>query len=211
MSMPLVSMPIPSMRIAALSLLSLLSLTISACVTFERAPVAELDCDPALAGEWRPLKDGRSGPPIQVSADCSVRWPEDDGGIYTTTLEGFELGGSRYFVFTPTVADRLMSADDDMRRKAPKDSVFIARYRIDGDTAQVWLADPDEAMRQEAMHSPAKGQANAVQLDGSNVHIQGSRDAIAELLRARGDAIFATKPDGKGVMRLQRVPAAAAP
>lgn len=208
MSMPLVSMPIPSMRIAALSLLSL---TISACVTFERAPVAELDCDPALAGEWRPLKDGRSGPPIQVSADCSVRWPEDDGGIYTTTLEGFELGGSRYFVFTPTVADRLMSADDDMRRKAPKDSVFIARYRIDGDTAQVWLADPDEAMRHEAMHSPAKGQANAVQLDGSNVHIQGSRDAIAALLRARGDAIFATKPDGKGVMRLQRVPAAAAP
>lgn len=208
MSMPLVSMPIPSMRIAALSLLSL---TISACVTFERAPVAELDCDPALAGEWRPLKDGRSGPPIQVSADCSVRWPEDDGGIYTTTLEGFELGGSRYFVFTPTVADRLMSAYDDMRRKAPKDSVFIARYRIDGDSAQVWLADPDEAMRQEAMHSPAKGQANAVQLDGSNVHIQGSRDAIAALLRARGDAIFAPKPDGKGVMRLQRVPAAAAP
>ena len=201
-------MSMPLMRIAALSLLSL---TLSACVTFERAPVAELDCDPALAGEWRPLKDGRSGPPIQVSADCSVRWPEDDGGIYTTTLEGFELGGSRYFVFTPTVADRLMSADDDMRRKAPKDSVFIARYRIDGDSAQVWLADPDEAMRKEAMHSPAKGQANAVQLDGSNVHIQGSRDAIAALLRARGDAIFATKPDGKGVMRLQRVPAAAAP
>lgn len=197
------SMPIMSMRIAALLLLSL---AISACVTFERAPVAELDCDPALAGEWRPLKDGRSGPPIQVSADCSVRWPEDDGGTYTTTLEGFELGGSRYFVFTPTVADRLMSADDDMRRKAPKDSVFIARYRIDGDSAQVWLADPDEALRPSA-----KGQAAAVQLDGSNVHIQGSRDAIAELLRTRGDAIFAAKPDGRGVMRLQRVAAAAAP
>lgn len=203
MSMPLVSMPPRSMRIAALLLLSL---TLSACVTFERAPVAELDCDPALAGEWRPLNDGRSGPPIQVSADCSVRWPEDDGGIYTTTLEGFELGGSRYFVFTPTVADRLMSADDDMRRKAPKDSVFIARYRIDGDSAQVWLADPDEAMR-----PPAKGQAAAVQLDGSNVHVQGSRDAIAELLRARVDAIFAARPDGKGVMRLQRVSPAAAP
>lgn len=196
------SMPPVGMRIAAL----LLSLTISACVTFERAPVAELDCDPALAGEWRPLKDGMSGPPIQVSADCSVRWPEDDGGIYTTRLEGFELGGSRYFVFTPTVADRLMSADDDLRNKAPKDSVFIARYRIDGDSAQVWLADPDEAMR-----PAAKGQAAAVQLDGSNVHVQGSRDAIAELLRARGAAIFAAKPDGRGVMRLQRVAAAAAP
>lgn len=189
-------------RIAALLLLSL---TLSACVTFERAPVAELDCDPALAGEWRPLKDGRSGPPIQVSADCSLRWPEDDGSIYTTTLGGFELGGSRYFVFTPTVADRLMSADDDMQRKAPKDSVFIARYRIDGDTAQVWLADPDEAMR-----PPAKDQAAAVRL-GDNAHVKGSRDAIAELLRARGDVIFAAKPDGSGVMRLQRVPAAVAP
>ena len=201
------SMPLVSMRIAALLLLSL---TLSACVTFERAPVAELDCDPALAGEWRPLKDGRSGPPIQVSADCSVRWPEDDGGIYTTTLGGFELGGSRYFVFTPTVADRLMSADDDMQRKAPKDSVFIARYRIDGDTAQVWLADPDEAMRPEAMRPPAKDQAAAVRL-GDNAHVKGSRDAIAELLRARGDVIFAAKPDGSGVMRLQRVAAAAAP
>ena len=205
--MPLVSMPILSMRIAALMLLSL---TLSACVTFERAPVAELDCDPALAGEWRPLKDGRSGPPIQVSADCSVRWPEDEGGIYTTTLGGFELGGSRYFVFTPTVADRLMSADDDMQRKAPKDSVFIARYRIDGDTAQVWLADPDEAMRPDAMRPPAKDQAAAVRL-GDNAHVKGSRDAIAEWLRARGDVIFAAKPDGSGVMRLQRVAAAAAP
>lgn len=203
MSLPLVSMPLVSVRIAALLFLSL---TISACVTFERAPVAELGCDPALAGEWRPLNDGRSGPPIQVSADCSLRWPEDDGGIYATTLEGFELGGSRYFVFTPTVADRLMSADDDMQRRAPKDSVFIARYRIDGDTAEVWLADPDEAMR-----PPAKGQAWAVQRDGSNVHVQGSRDAIAELLRARGDVIFAAKPDGRGVMRLRRVAAAAVP
>lgn len=207
-SMPLVSMPFVSMRIAALLLLSL---TISACVTFERAPVAELTCDPALAGEWRPVKDARSGPPIQISADCSVRWPEDGGGIYTTRLEGFDLGGSRYFVFTPTVADRLMSADDDIRRRAPKDSVFIARYRIDGDSAQVWLADPDEAMRPQAMRPPAEGQAAAVRLDESNVHVEGSRDAIAELLRARGGAIFAAKPDGKGVMRLQRVAAAAAP
>ncbi len=195
-------------RIAALLLLSL---TVPACVTFERVPAAELDCDPALAGEWRPLNDGRSGPPIQVAADCSVRWPEDDGGIYTTTLESFELGGSRYFVFTPTVADRLMSAKDDMRRKAPKDSVFIARYRIDGDDAQVWLADPDEAMRPQTVRPPAQGQAAAVRLDESNVHVHGSRTAITELLRARGDAIFAAKPDGRGVMRLRRIAPAAKP
>ena len=137
MSMPAMSMPAMSMRVAAL----LLSLAISACVTFERAPVAQLSGDPA------------------------------------------------------------------------KDSVFIARDRIDGDNAWVWLADPDEAMR-----PPAKGRATGVRLDESNVHVKGRRAAIviAKLLRARGDSIFAGQQDGKqqhgkGIMRLQRVAAAAAP
>lgn len=191
-----------NLRIAALLLLST---TLSACVTFERAPVAKLSCDPALAGEWRPVKDGPDRS-ILVSADCTLRWPEDDGGTYTTTLEGFALGESRYLVFTPAVADRLMSSDGDMLRRAPKDSVYLTRYRVDGDSAVVWLADPDEAMR-----VPAKGQAVGVRLDESDVHVKGRRAAIAKLLRARGDSIFADKPDGRGVMRLQRVAAAAAP
>lgn len=191
-----------NLRIAALLLLST---TLSACVTFERAPVAKLSCDPALAGEWRPVKDGPDRS-ILVSADCTLRWPEDDGGTYTTTLEGFALGESRYLVFTPAVADRLMSSDGDMLRRAPKDSVYLTRYRVDGDSAVVWLADPDEAMR-----APAKGQAVGVRLDESDVHVKGRRAAIAKLLRARGDSIFADKPDGRGVMRLQRVAAAAAP
>ena len=191
-----------NLRIAALLLLST---TLSACVTFERTPVAKLSCDPALAGEWRPVKDGPDRS-ILVSADCTLRWPEDDGGTYTTTLEGFALGESRYLVFTPAVADRLMSSDGDMLRRAPKDSVYLTRYRVDGDSAVVWLADPDEAMR-----APAKGQAAGVRLDESDVHVKGRRAAIAKLLRARGDSIFADKPDGRGVMRLQRVAAAAAP
>ncbi|MES2670323.1 MAG: hypothetical protein V4673_07915 [Pseudomonadota bacterium] len=196
------SMPLVSMRIAALLLLTL---AMSACVTFERAPVAKLSCDPALAGEWRPVKDGPDRS-ILVSADCSLQWPEDDGGTYTTTLEGFALGGSRYLVFTPAVADRLMSSDGDMLRRAPKDSVYLARYRVDGDSAVVWLADPDEAMR-----PPAKGQATGVRIDETDVHVKGKRAGIAELLRARGDNIFAGQQDGKGVMRLQRVVPAAAP
>ncbi len=198
------------------AVLSLLSLALSACVTFERVPVAELGCDPALAGEWRPARNGPSDRTIVISADCTVLWPEDDGGTYTTTLEGFALGGSRYLVFTPTVADRLMSSDGDMLRRAPKDSVYLARYRVDGDSAVVWLADPDEAMR-----APAKGQATGVRLDETDVHVKGSRAAIAKLLRARGDTIFAgqrdgmqqgaKQQDGRGVMRLQRVAPVAAP
>lgn len=192
------------MSMRGVTLLLALS-ALSACVTFERAPVAKLSCDSALAGQWRPVKDGPEHP-IVVADDCTMRWPEDDGGTYTTTLEGFALGESRYLVFTPAVADRLMSADGDMLKKAPKDSVFLVRYRIDGDNAWVWLADPDEAMQ-----PPAKGKAIGVRLDETNVHVKGSRSSIAKLLRARGVAIFAGKQDGKGMMHLQRVVPEASP
>jgi hypothetical protein len=181
-----------------LALIALIALP--ACVTFERAPVAELSCDSALAGQWRSLKDGSSDRIIAVSDDCTLRWPEDSGGTYTTTLEGFALGGSRYLVFTPAVADRLMSADGDMLRRAPEDSVFLVRYRIDGDNAWVWLADPDAAMQ-----PPTKGKAIGVRLDETDVHLKGSRSSLAKLLRARGEAIFAGKQDGTGTMHLQRV------
>lgn len=194
--------------------LALALLALSACVTFERAPVDTLSCDPALAGQWRPLKGGPQNRVVVVSADCTVQWPEENGGTYTTTLAGFALGASRYLVFTPAVADRLMSADGDMLRKAPKDSVFLVRYRIDDGRATVWLADEDEAMR-----APVKGtapdqageQASARRLDASNVHVEGSREAIAALLRARGETLFASAPDGRGAMELQRVAAEAAP
>lgn len=181
-------------------------LALSACVTFERAPVATLACDPALAGQWRPLKDGPQDRLIAVAADCTVRWPEDDGGTYTTTLAGFALGGSRYLVFAPAVADRLMGAEGDMLRNAPAGSVFLVRYRIDGDRATVWLADADEAMR-----PPAKGLAKGRRLDASNVHVEGSRKAIAALLRARGETLFDIDANGRGTMTLQRVAAETAP
>jgi hypothetical protein len=194
--------------------LALVLLTLSACVTFERAPVATLDCDPALAGQWRPLKGGPQGRDIVVSADCTVQWPEENGGTYTTTLAGFALGASRYLVFTPAVADRLMSADGDMLRKAPKDSVFLVRYSLHDDRATVWLADEDEAMRppvKDAAADQAKEQVSARRIDASNVHVEGSREAIAALLRARGETLFAGTPDGRGAMELQRVAAEVAP
>lgn len=186
-----------SLRDAALAF-ALLAL--SACVTFERAPVATLACDPALAGQWRPIKDGPQDRVIEVAADCTVRWPEDDGGTYTTTLEGFALGESRYLVFAPAIADRLMGAGGDMLRNAPAGSVFMVRYRIDGDRATVWLADADEAMR-----PAAKGLAGGRRLDASNVHVEGSRKAIAALLRARGETLFDIDANGRGALTLQRI------
>lgn len=175
-------------------------LALAACVTFERAPVATLACDPALAGQWRPVNGGPQDRDIVVSADCTVQWPEENGGTYTTTLAGFALDASRYLVFAPAVADRLMNANGDMLRNAPAGSVFMVRYRIDGDRATVWLADTEEAMR-----PPAKGQAKGRRLDASNVHVEGSRKAIAALLRARGETLFDIDANGRGALTLQRV------
>ncbi len=179
------------------SLLALLALP--GCVTFERTPVAKLTCDPALAGLWRPIRNGPSNRIIRIDADCTMRWPEEDGSIYTTTLEGFTLDGSRYLVFTPAAADRLMAAKGDIAEKSAKGSVYIVRYRIQSDRAWVMLADPEQAAR-----SANKDKTGDRRIDDSNVHIAGSRATIARLLRARGDDIFAPKQGGNGTLHLQR-------
>ena len=177
------------------------------CVAFEHPPVSKLRCDPLLAGQWRSLGDGPSNRPIMVSADCTLQWPDDDGSTYTTRLRAFTLGDQRYLVFSPDEADRLMSADGDLRRRAPKDSVFMARYRIDDDHLRVWLADADEALR-----PLPKTPVVARRIDDTLVYVEGDRRAIAKLLRTRGDLLFAGGGNGTGMLKLQRMsPTEAAP
>jgi len=186
------------------ALLGFALLALSACVTFEHAPVAALDCDPALAGTWRPVADGASDRVIEVAADCTMRWPEENGGTYVTTLAGFALDGERYLVFTPAAADRIMNEQGRLERRAPKDDVLLARYRIEGDRATVWLADPDAALR------PAEAGMAAGRKTGDDmVRVEGRRAAIRRLLQAHGPRIFADKDDGRGAMRLIRVEAPA--
>jgi hypothetical protein len=195
--------PRPALRLAALLPTALLVL--AGCVSFERAPVSELRCDTALAGHWRAVAMGPSDRTIRVAADCTMQWPEDNGDTYVTRLEGFALGDQRYLVFTPEVADRLMSAEGDIRRRATAGSVLLARYRIDGDEARVWLADL-EAVRRFS----TEGGTRLRKVDDSFVHVEGGRRAIDTLLRAHGERIFAGSTDGKGALQLRRVPAAEA-
>lgn len=173
------------------------------CVTFERAPAAQLSCDPALAGEWQGEKHDAASQPARVSPDCELHWPEDDGGTYTTTLRGFTLGGHRYFVFSPEDADRLMDMDGDLTSQAPAGSVLFARYRIDGDTLQLWLADPNEALR-------TGGEVSVRQIGDRFAHVEGSREDIATLLRERGGTLFDID-DVDGAARFKRVPREASP
>ncbi|NOT88823.1 MAG: hypothetical protein HOP03_11645 [Lysobacter sp.] len=186
-----------SLRFATYSLaLSLLS----GCVAFERAPVSKLSCDPALAGRWQPVKDGPLDNIVEIGPDCTLRWPDEAGGFHRATLTGFTLGDDRYLVFSPTDADRLMAAEGDLIRSAPKGSVFLARYRIEGDSALLWLPDP-----QIAMQAGTKGEATGRRIEDELIHVEGDRRAIATLLRTRGDAMF-RMAEARGTLALRRLP-----
>jgi hypothetical protein len=192
-----------STRLRGLAVIALAATLLGGCVTFERAPVAQLSCDPALAGEWQGEKNDAPSQVARVSPDCELHWPEDDGGTYTTTLRGFTLDDHRYLVFSPEDADRLMDMDGDLAAQAPEGSVLFARYRIDGDALQLWLADPNEALR-------TGGKVSARQIEDRFAHVEGSREDIAALLHERGDTLFDID-DVDGAARFKRVPKETAP
>lgn len=175
------------------------------CVAFERSPVSKLSCDSALAGRWQPVKDGPLNNTVEIGPDCTLRWPDETGGFHRATLTGFTLDGDRYLVFSPTDADRLMAAEGDLIRSAPKGSVFLARYRIDGDSALLWLPDP-----QIALQAGTKGGATGRQIEDKFTYIEGNRRAIATLLRTHGDAMF-RMTEARGTLALRRLPPDTAP
>lgn len=178
---------------------------IGGCVTFEQSPVSRYRCDPALVGDWQPAKTEALKRPIQVAADCRVRWPEDDGGTFETALRSFELDDARYLAFTPEEADRLMDMDGDLVKRAPAGSLLLVRYRIDSTEMKVWLADPEAALAPDA-----NGKAAARKLEDRFAHVEGNRRATANLLRERGDALFRTS-QAEGMTRFERVTTETAP
>jgi hypothetical protein len=175
------------------------------CVTFEHAPVARYGCDPALAGRWQTVKSERLPRPIEVGADCRMRWPLDEGGTHESVLRSFKLDDVRYLAFTPEEADRLMEMEGDLIDSAPAGSVLLVRYRIDGEEVNLWLADPEVALTP----APA-GIAPARRLEDRFAHVEGSRRATAKLLRERGDALFRAS-QSEGMTRFTRVTVETAP
>ena len=175
------------------------------CVAFERAPVSKLRCDSALAGRWQPVKDGPLNSTVEIAADCTLRWPNEAGGFHAATVTGFTLGDDRYLVLSPTDADRLLAAEGDLIRSAPKGSVFLARYRVEGDSALLWLPDP-----QIALQTGTKGEATGRRIEDKFTYVEGDRKAIATLLRKRGDALFRMTEAG-GTLAFRRLPPETAP
>jgi hypothetical protein len=191
--------------VRGIAIVALCTGLLGGCVTFEHAPVSRYDCDPALAGRWQTVKTERLPRPIEVGADCRMRWPLDEGGAYETVLRSFKLDDVRYLVFTPAEADRLMDMEGDLIGSAPAGSVLLVRYRLDGDEAKLWLADPEVALTP----APA-GIAPARRLEDRLAHVEGSRRSTAKLLRAHGDALFRAS-QAEGMTRFKRVEAEATP
>ena len=175
------------------------------CVAFERAPVSKLRCDPALAGRWQPVKDGPLNSTVEIAADCTLRWPDEAGGFHAATLTGFTLGDDRYLVLSPADADRLLAAEGDLIRSAPEGSVFLARYRIEDGSALVWQPDP-----QIALQTGTKGEATGRRIEDKFTYVEGDRQAIATLLRKRGDALFRMS-EASGTLAFRRLPPGTAP
>lgn len=183
--------PLPLPRAAArLPLAALILAGLSACVAFERAPVAELRCDPDLAGAWTVKAGGNAHKTVHVDARCrSDDWP--GLGDKPTTLEfaGFALGRDRYLVFTPEQAQRAIGADaGSLTNTAPKGSVFLVLYRFNAQGGlEAWLPDS-----QRALDAIARGELAGRKLEDRYALLQGEPEQLRDTLSQRLNLLYDT-------------------
>lgn len=182
-------------------------LATTGCVAFEHPPSAQLGCDPRLAGSWQP--DGvNNGVPVTLDAQCEAVFPpRDDGRLpeYRTTLRSFTLDGHDYLVFSVQDLDRIFGLEAaQFTALAPKDSVFLLRYRLDGDRVRGTVADADfvaNALRTKRMRGRELGKAVVL--------VEGDGNAMTALLRNQPD-LFADS-GSSNVLQLRRAVAGIKP
>ncbi|QQP96698.1 hypothetical protein [Lysobacter enzymogenes] len=163
---------------------------LSACVAFERAPVAELSCDPDLAGAWTVKAGGNAHKTVHVDARCrSEDWPGMGDKPTTLELTGFVVGQDRYIVLTPEQAQRAIGADTgSLTATAPKDSVFLVLYRINArGSLDAWLPDS-----QRALAAIARGELAGRKLDERFALVQGTPEQLRDTLAQRLNLLYDT-------------------
>ncbi|QWP75816.1 hypothetical protein J5226_19725 [Lysobacter sp. K5869] len=173
-----------------LSLAALILAGLSACVAFERAPVAELRCDPDLAGAWTVKAGGNVHKTVHVDARCrSDDWPGLGDKPTTLELTGFVLGQDRYLVFTPEQAQRAIGADaGSLTGTAPKGSVFLVLYRFNAQGGlEAWLPDS-----QRALDAIARGELAGRKLDDRYALLQGEPEQLRDTLSQRLNLLYDT-------------------
>jgi len=184
------TLPLPSRAAWRLPLIATILAGLSACVAFERAPVAELRCDPDLAGAWTVKAGGNAHKTVHVDANCrSEDWPGMGDKPTTLELAGFVLGQDRYLVFTPEQAQRAIGADTgSLTHTAPKGSVFVVLYRFDARGGlEAWLPDS-----QRALDAIARGELAGRKLDDRYALLQGTPEQLRDTLAQRLNLLYDT-------------------
>lgn len=176
---------------------------LAACVAFERAPVAELRCDPDLVGAWTVKTGGGLSKTAHVDARChSEDWPAMNDKPVALDLTGFAIGQDRYLALTPEQAQRAIGADPgSLTGTAPAGSLFLVLYRVGADGAiEAWLPDS-----QRALAAIARGELAGRKLDERFALIQGTPEQLHDTLEQRLSLLYDTD---RKAMVFQRAKAA---
>ncbi|SDY89188.1 hypothetical protein SAMN04487939_1083 [Lysobacter sp. yr284] len=197
------NLPTPSLSRAVrrLALAALLA-GLSACVAFERAPVAELRCDPDLAGTWTVKAGGNLSKTVRIDARCHTEdWPGMDDRPVALDLSGFAIGQDRYIALTPEQAQRAIGADaGSLAGTAPKGSVFLVLYRLTPNGLDAWLPDS-----QRALDAIARGGLAGRRLQDRFALVQGTPEQLRDTLAQRLNLLYDTD---RKAMVFQRAKAA---
>ena len=141
-----------------------LFLSLTGCVTFERAPLP-LACDARLEGRWLPIANSAEEAAKLTADDYAVV----DGRCHATVsmsqsadkparkaelqASGFELGGEHYLALGEKDLSELFAGTNTASTdRTPDSSVTLVRYRIEGDILKLETIDVDTVKRMVDQH-----------------------------------------------------------
>ena len=194
------------------------SALLGGCVSFEVAPVAETGCDAGLIGTWQARNENGETKVLRLDAACRLRGLKDGNADESTNNEivdirTFDLDGQHYIVAAEGTPNEVRDSDGKLVETWPATRVDLFRYRRDGDSLNVWTADPAVAatlvspgiaVRSDAIIDTKTGKPMAGMLR-DNILLRGKREDLAALLRTRGDALYLDMRPDKA-LTLQRLP-----
>lgn len=177
-------------RLAAASWPLALAAALGGCVAFERAPVAELRCDPDLAGAWTVSAGNGLKKTAHVDARCHTDdWPGMNDKPVAMDFTGFAIGQDRYLALTPEQAQRAMGADPGaLTEGLPAGAVFLVLYRIGPDGAlHAWLPDS-----KRALDAIARGELRGRRLKEQFALVEGDPEQMRDTLSQRSNLLYDT-------------------
>lgn len=137
-------MKFPAMIKTAAALCAAVLLAACQATSFEKPPIADAGCDPALAGTW--LSQGEDADEegevvLLVDARCRLHVEEHEStGIKRGDGIQAHLGryGKHHYLW---VDANWVHSRFDEPHAPPAGDVYLVRYRRDGDTLTLWTTD----------------------------------------------------------------------